>query len=92
MAIPTGSDRVVYRLGVTDINGEVFNDQREFNLADGISTQVWSAQDTNDQVEVMMDNYLDTINTTYPASAGYTVNASRDYKAQGLTGDTWPTP
>ncbi len=88
MSIPSGATKVTYTFGVTNPD-EVLYDRKEFELP---SSPVWSSQEMNDQVETMMNNYLEDINTTYPSSGGYTVEASRSYTCQGIEGDTWPTP
>ncbi|QEQ93608.1 hypothetical protein SEA_ZUKO_30 [Streptomyces phage Zuko] len=90
MSIPAGANKVTYRFGVTNPD-EVLFDVREFTLG-GNPTNVWSLQQTNDQIQTMMDNYLEDVNAAYPASGGYTVQASRTYTCQNVEGDTWPTP
>lgn len=90
MSVPSGAMKVTYEFSVTNPE-EVMYERREFEL-NSLSTQVWSQQESNNQIETMMDNYLEDINTTYPVSGGYTVGASRSYTCQNIEGDTWPTP
>lgn len=88
MSIPTGAFEVTYHVNVQNGEGDVFNMiPRTFALVDDSPIRTLDQSDV--EYQAMMENILESTNETYPASAGYTVAAWRQYTCT-QAGDAWP--
>lgn len=91
MSSANGANRITYVFTVKDENQEVvLQDSRTYDPLAYADPTIWGYQRTIDEIQLMMEKYLEEVNETFPTSAGYTLNTNRTYDTIGNLDEGWP--